>query len=63
MSCRTSSGDVELFEVLLNSVGAKSVDDLSDIFVTRAFTKAGTITKEERVHPTGTNLSRESVCV
>ncbi|MBE9080099.1 hypothetical protein IQ241_22870 [Romeria aff. gracilis LEGE 07310] len=33
--------------MLLNAVGAKSVDDLSDIFVTRAFTKSGTITKEE----------------
>ncbi|MBE9080097.1 cadherin domain-containing protein [Romeria aff. gracilis LEGE 07310] len=42
-----STDDIELFEVLLNSVGAKSVDDLSDIFVTRAFTKSGTITKEE----------------
>ena len=42
-----STDDIELFEVLLESVGAKSVDDLSDIFVTRAFTKAGTITQEE----------------
>ncbi|WP_204138202.1 hypothetical protein [Halomicronema sp. CCY15110] len=39
--------DPEVFEVLLAAVGAQSVDDLSDIFVTGPFTQSEALAKEE----------------
>lgn len=42
-----AASDPELFEVMLASVGAATVDDLSDIFVTRPFTREESISPEE----------------